>query len=67
MFRRKGPLLIYAGLLLFRLACALSPSYIHPDEFFQAGEVTAAAVFGLKTRVPWEYDSAFPCRSILPA
>jgi len=32
---------IYLAFLAFRIFIALSPGYIHPDEFFQSAEITA--------------------------
>jgi len=32
---------IYLFLLAFRAFIAISPGYIHPDEFFQSAEITA--------------------------
>ncbi|GJJ69170.1 GPI mannosyltransferase 4 [Entomortierella parvispora] len=56
---------IYLFLLAFRAFIAISPGYIHPDEFFQSAEITAGAVFDLDVNVPWEYKPELPCRSIL--
>lgn len=55
------------GLALLRLAFAFAPGYVHPDEWFQSNEVTAANVFGTETRLPWEYTADAPARSILGA
>ncbi|KAF9981349.1 hypothetical protein BGZ75_007384 [Mortierella antarctica] len=56
---------IYLLLLAFRIFNALSPGYIHPDEFFQSAEITAGNIFGLDVNIPWEYKPRLPCRSIL--
>ncbi|KAF8944516.1 alpha 1,2 mannosyltransferase [Haplosporangium gracile] len=56
---------IYLVFLAFRLFIALSPGYIHPDEFFQSAEITAGNVFGFKVDIPWEYQPELPCRSII--
>ncbi|KAF9152616.1 alpha 1,2 mannosyltransferase [Linnemannia schmuckeri] len=56
---------IYLVFLAFRLFIALSPGYIHPDEFFQSAEITAGNVFGFKVDIPWEYKPELPCRSII--
>ncbi|KAF9947597.1 hypothetical protein BGZ72_010430 [Mortierella alpina] len=56
---------IYLLLLAFRIFNALSPGYIHPDEFFQSAEITAGNIFGLDVNIPWEYKPELPCRSIL--
>lgn len=34
----------YAVLLALRVACAFAPAYIHPDEWFQSGEVLAGTL-----------------------
>jgi phosphatidylinositol glycan class Z len=57
--------LIYAFLLLLRLAFALGPGYVHPDEFFQSPEISAQHVFNIQTFTPWEYQPERPCRSIV--
>ncbi|KAG9320322.1 hypothetical protein KVV02_002455 [Mortierella alpina] len=56
---------IYLLLLAFRIFNALSPGYIHPDEFFQSAEITAGNIFDLDVNIPWEYKPRLPCRSIL--
>ncbi|KAF9279035.1 hypothetical protein BGZ88_000215 [Linnemannia elongata] len=56
---------IYLVFLAFRLFIALSPGYIHPDEFFQSAEIIAGNVFGFKVDIPWEYQPELPCRSII--
>lgn len=57
---------LYASLLLLRAVLALLPlSYLHPDEFHQNQEVTAADALGCKTVLPWEYQRAFPVRSMI--
>ena len=61
------------SILLLRLAAVFSPSYIHPDEFFQGPEVVAGWVFGLdNVLVPWEFNATAHARSparsiVLPA
>eukprot|EP01105_Mastigella_eilhardi_P001913 TRINITY_DN1233_c0_g1_i1.p1 TRINITY_DN1233_c0_g1~~TRINITY_DN1233_c0_g1_i1.p1 ORF type:complete len:592 (+),score=128.51 TRINITY_DN1233_c0_g1_i1:121-1776(+) len=58
--------LCYAALVAARAAMVLATGYVHPDEWFQAPEITAGAVFGLEhTVTPWEWDPAFPCRTIV--
>ena len=56
-------------LWLLRLACVLSPGYIHPDEFFQGPEVVAGRMYALDAAVPWEFDPAAhahsPARTIV--
>ncbi|KAI9179527.1 alpha 1,2 mannosyltransferase [Blastocladiella emersonii ATCC 22665] len=54
------------GLAAVRLAAAIAPSYIHPDEFFQTPEVAAHQFLGVTTPLPWEFDPAAPARSIFP-
>lgn len=49
----------YLLLLFLRFTLAwLGTSYIHPDEFFQSAEGA------LSTSWTWEFDPAFPCRSM---
>ncbi|XP_033125004.1 GPI mannosyltransferase 4-like [Anneissia japonica] len=43
----------------------LQTGYIHPDEFFQNTEPMAGDAFGYKVRKPWEFNSTFPCRSVV--
>lgn len=55
------------ALLLLRLLVALSPSYIHPDEWFQSSEVAAAQLWSNRAFVPWEFANCqHPCRSVAP-
>ncbi|KAI1313009.1 alpha 1,2 mannosyltransferase [Mortierella claussenii] len=56
---------IYLALLAFRILIALSPGYLHPDEYFQSAEITAGNIFGIDANIPWEYQPELPCRSIL--
>ncbi|KAL4883261.1 Alg9-like mannosyltransferase family-domain-containing protein [Aspergillus karnatakaensis] len=56
----------YLVLLLIRVYFALSPSYIHPDEHFQGLEVFAGRVLSYPSRLPWEFTSEHPIRSIFP-
>ncbi|KAL4807837.1 Alg9-like mannosyltransferase family-domain-containing protein [Aspergillus unguis] len=56
----------YLILLLIRVYFALSPSYIHPDEHFQGLEVFAGRILSYPSRVPWEFTSERPIRSIFP-
>ncbi|KAL4957793.1 Alg9-like mannosyltransferase family-domain-containing protein [Aspergillus filifer] len=56
----------YLVLLLIRVYFALSPSYIHPDEHFQGLEVFAGRILSYPSRLPWEFTSARPIRSIFP-
>ncbi|KAL4966854.1 glycosylphosphatidylinositol-alpha 1,2 mannosyltransferase smp3 [Aspergillus stella-maris] len=56
----------YLVLLLIRVYFALSPSYIHPDEHFQGLEVFAGRILSYPSRLPWEFTSDRPIRSIFP-
>ncbi|KAF9180852.1 alpha 1,2 mannosyltransferase [Haplosporangium sp. Z 767] len=56
---------IYLLLLALRVFFAISPSYIHPDEFFQSAEITAGDIFDIDVNIPWEYKPELPSRSIL--
>ncbi|KAL5342990.1 Alg9-like mannosyltransferase family-domain-containing protein [Aspergillus crustosus] len=56
----------YLVLLLIRVYFALSPSYIHPDEHFQGLEVFAGRLLSYPSRLPWEFTSKHPIRSIFP-
>ncbi|KAI0634585.1 Alg9-like mannosyltransferase family-domain-containing protein [Trametes polyzona] len=57
----------YLGLVILRVLSAfLGTGYIHPDEYFQNGEVTAGHVLGLNTHLTWEWNPVFPCRSVVP-
>jgi phosphatidylinositol glycan class Z len=57
---------IYLFLLLVRLYCALSPSYIHPDEMFQGPEAMAGQIFSYPVRLTWEFTDSKPVRSVFP-
>ncbi|KAI9060016.1 glycosyltransferase family 22 protein [Trametes sanguinea] len=57
----------YLGLVTLRVCFAfLGTGYIHPDEYFQNGEVVAGNNLGISSQLTWEWDPIFPCRSILP-
>ncbi|KAL4909479.1 hypothetical protein BDW74DRAFT_174682 [Aspergillus multicolor] len=56
----------YLLLLLIRVYFALSPSYIHPDEHFQGLEVVAGRILSYPSRLPWEFTSERPIRSVFP-
>ncbi|KAI9676607.1 MAG: alpha 1,2 mannosyltransferase [Trizodia sp. TS-e1964] len=56
----------YLLLLLVRLYCALSPSYLHPDENFQGPEVIAGEIFSYPIHRTWEFTSEHPIRSVFP-
>ncbi|KAI6250759.1 GPI mannosyltransferase [Erysiphe necator] len=57
---------IYLILILVRLYFALSPSYLHPDEYFQGPEVIAGRIFNYPVRLTWEFESSNPIRSVFP-
>ncbi|KAJ2557884.1 alpha 1,2 mannosyltransferase [Coemansia sp. RSA 1933] len=57
---------LYAALLVARVLLALSPGYIHPDEFFQAGEVAGGDILGVDSVRTWEFSEDAPIRSIVP-
>lgn len=42
--RISGPKVAYFLLLFVRLACAVLPGYLHPDEHFQSVEIIAGTV-----------------------
>lgn len=57
----------YAGLLIARAYFAMfGTGYIHPDEYFQNGEVTAGQIYSYHALRTWEWDHSFPIRSVLP-
>jgi Alg9-like mannosyltransferase family len=56
----------YLALLAARAVLCLAPlSYVHPDEYHQNQEVTSADVLGCDTTLSWEFQPAFPVRSML--
>ncbi|KAJ1989424.1 alpha 1,2 mannosyltransferase [Coemansia spiralis] len=57
---------LYAVLMASRVLVALSPAYIHPDEFFQSPEVAANDILGVQALRTWEFASKSPIRSIVP-
>lgn len=56
----------YLVLLLARLLFAISPSYLHPDEFFQGPEIIAGELYGLPVVRTWEWTVKTPIRSVFP-
>ncbi|KAJ1881279.1 alpha 1,2 mannosyltransferase, partial [Kickxella alabastrina] len=58
--------LLYGALLLTRLLFSLSPSYIHPDEYLQTGEIAANDLLHTSAYRTWEFTTSQPIRSILP-
>ncbi|ORX56860.1 Alg9-like mannosyltransferase [Hesseltinella vesiculosa] len=55
----------YIVLVGIRLLLALSPGYIHPDEYFQSPEIMARSMLNIDAFVPWEYQPEHAARSIL--
>ncbi|KAG2159341.1 glycosyltransferase family 22 protein [Suillus bovinus] len=59
---------IYVGLWTLRICFALlGTGYIHPDEHMQNGEVTSGDLMPYHTIRTWEWSTALPVRSIVPA
>ncbi|PWN93638.1 hypothetical protein FA10DRAFT_299006 [Acaromyces ingoldii] len=56
--------IVYLGLVLVRCLLAFSPGYIHPDEWFQSGEVVAGDLLGMPTLRTWEFEPKRPIRSM---
>ena len=58
--------LVWLIAILFRFAwvCLPQTGYIHPDEFFQATEITAGDLFGFKQTRTWEFNETFPVRTV---
>lgn len=56
----------YLVLLITRLLFAVSPSYLHPDEFFQGPEVIAGEIYGYPVVRTWEWTVKTPIRSVFP-
>ncbi|KAJ5095089.1 hypothetical protein N7532_007380 [Penicillium argentinense] len=56
----------YLLLLLIRVYFALSPSYLHPDENFQGPELFAGRIFSYPSKLPWEFTTTQPIRSVFP-
>lgn len=54
---------IIAVFFRFLWVCLPQTSYIYPDEFFQATEITAGDVFGVKHTRTWEWSEGFPVRT----
>lgn len=56
----------YLALAVLRCILTLSPGYVHPDEFFQSGEVAAAQFAHIHAGpAPWEFNADRPIRSLL--
>lgn len=55
-------------LVLVRILLTFLPQsgFIHPDEFFQSVEVVAGDILGVEVLRPWEFNSSFPIRSVVP-
>ncbi|KXN73037.1 hypothetical protein CONCODRAFT_4053 [Conidiobolus coronatus NRRL 28638] len=57
---------IYLILSLFRILNSItSYGYIHPDEWFQSGEVIARDLFNKEIELTWEFIGDKPIRSII--
>ncbi|KAJ2450195.1 alpha 1,2 mannosyltransferase [Coemansia sp. RSA 2336] len=52
----------YIVLLAARILAAVSPAYIHPDEFFQGPEIAAGDIFKIDTLRTWEFTPTSPVR-----
>ncbi|XP_059799863.1 GPI mannosyltransferase 4-like [Hypanus sabinus] len=59
--------LLWLALGVVRVLWCLAPQtgYIHPDEFFQSPEIMAGDILNLKTFRTWEFNTSYPCRSVL--
>ena len=62
--RFLGCVWLIAVLFRFIWVCLPQTGYIHPDEFFQATEITAGDIFGFKHLRTWEFNETFPVRSV---
>jgi len=62
--RFLGCVWLIAVLFRFIGVCLPQTGYIHPDEFFQATEITAGDIFGFKHLRTWEFNEAFPVRTV---
>lgn len=62
--RYLGCVWLIAVLFRFIWVCLPQTGYIHPDEFFQATEITAGDIFGFKHIRTWEFNEAFPVRTV---
>lgn len=62
--RFLGCVWLIAVLFRFIWVCLPQTGYIHPDEFFQATEITAGDIFGFKHTRTWEFNEAFPIRTM---
>ena len=61
--RFVGCVWVIAVFLRFLWVYFPQTGYIHPDEFFQATEITAGDIFGLQHTRTWEFNETFPARS----
>ena len=62
--RFLGFVWLIAILFRFIWVCLPQTGYTHPDEFFQATEITAGDIFGFKHTRTWEFNEAFPVRTV---
>ncbi|KAJ7375902.1 hypothetical protein OS493_038149 [Desmophyllum pertusum] len=61
--RFVGCVWLIAVFFRFVWVCQPQTGYIHPDEFFQATEITAGDIFGFKHTRTWEFNDTFPVRT----
>ncbi|KAJ7375903.1 hypothetical protein OS493_038150 [Desmophyllum pertusum] len=61
--RFLGCVWLIAVSMRFVWICLPQTGYIHPDEFFQATEITAGDIFGFKHTRTWEFNESFPART----
>ena len=62
--RFLGCVWLIAVLLRFIWVCLPQTGYVHPDEFFQATEITAGDIFGFEHIRTWEFNDDFPVRTV---
>jgi hypothetical protein len=64
----SAPLWIYGVLIALRVALAFSPGYIHPDEFFQGGQVSRSQLARACACKPCAYsDQSDPAYTLCPS
>lgn len=59
-----GCVWLIAVLLRFIWVCLPQTGYVHPDEFFQATEITSGDIFGFEHIRTWEFNEDFPVRTV---
>ena len=62
--RFEGSAWLISIFFRFIWACLPQSGYIHPDEFFQATEITAGDVLEYKHFRTWEFNETFPVRTV---